>query len=288
MGMRTYSQALIVALSCALISVPSAHAGISLDPSRVPPRTQINLRYSNGHVVETRNAHESRPAMSLAKLYLGMWVLQHGAPEDQGRVENMIRHSEDGTASYLDRKYPRAIPETIARYQLRETHYPGYWGNTTTSTNDVTRFTEAIVHDPVAAPIVRGMRTAAPVAADGYKQDYGTSRIPGVIGTKFGWADNRAINASASFGDGYSIAANTYGGPGQLTQDVLGAVKVEAPRLPMPPAPQPAGPSALERQILSVLPAWMHDAVRPLIRQWESWLKAVASATNSGSGRMPV
>ncbi len=33
------------------------------------------------------------------KLYLAYWVLQHGAPADKARVENMIRFSEDGTAT---------------------------------------------------------------------------------------------------------------------------------------------------------------------------------------------
>ncbi len=47
--------------------------------------------YSNGTVVSTANSHESRPALSLVKLYLAFWVLQHGAPAATARVENMIR-----------------------------------------------------------------------------------------------------------------------------------------------------------------------------------------------------
>ena len=68
------------------------------------------------------------------------------------------------------------------------------------------------------------MANAAPVAADGYRQDFGTSRIPGVIGTKFGWSDNRRIHASVSTAPGFTVAANTYGDATTHTADVTRAV----------------------------------------------------------------
>lgn len=154
--------ALVGTLAAGLVT-PVAQAGITIDPNAVPGRTQVTLRYSNGAVVSTANSHESRPALSLVKLYLGYWVLQHGAPADKARVENMIRFSEDGTATDLDRRYPQAIPEIIGQFGLHETHYPGFWGNTTTSTEDLARFTSAIVGDPLATPIINGMRTASPL-----------------------------------------------------------------------------------------------------------------------------
>ena len=64
------------------------------------------------------------------------------------------------------------------------------------------------------------MATAAPVAADGYRQDFGTSHIPGVWGTKFGWSDDRTIHASVSTGHGFTVAANTYGDAQTHTADV--------------------------------------------------------------------
>ncbi|WP_246815710.1 hypothetical protein [Corynebacterium sp. HMSC05D03] len=229
------SRSIIVGLALAAVTTPSAQA-LTFDPGKVPPRTQMTVRYADGNSVSTGNSHESRPALSLAKLYLGMWVLKYGAPEDKARVENMIRFSEDGTASDLERKYPQAIPSIIGEYRLGDTHHNGYWGNTTTSTEDLTRFIGAISGDPSAAPLMKGMATVAPVASDGYRQDFGTVHIPGIIGTKFGWSDNRQIHASASFGPGYSVAANTYGSPADLTGDVLGAVEVapQAPGLPTP------------------------------------------------------
>ena len=172
---------LIVGLALVALTAPPAHA-LTFDPEKVPPRTQMTVRYADGNSVSTGNGHESRAALSLAKLYLGMWVLKYGAPED------------------------------------------------------LTRFIGVISGDPVAAPITKGMATAAPTAADGYRQDFGTARIPGIIGTKFGWSDDRQVHASASFGPGYSVAANTYGSPADLTTDVLGAVEVspQAPSLPTP------------------------------------------------------
>ena len=130
------SRSFIVGLALAAVTAPSAQA-LTFDPGKVPPRTQMTVRYADGNSVSTGNSHESRPALSLAKLYLGMWVLKYGASEDKARVENMIRFSEDGTASDLERKYPQAIPSIIGEYRLGETHHNGYWGNTTTSTEDL-------------------------------------------------------------------------------------------------------------------------------------------------------
>ncbi|MEK0371699.1 hypothetical protein [Corynebacterium mastitidis] len=225
-----------LALGSAL-AAPAAQA-LTIDPALVPERTQVTLNVTGGPTIATANASESRPALSLSKLYLGYWVLAHGSPEDAARVENMIRYSEDHTASALDARYRQAIPEVIAQFGLGDTHYNGFWGNTTTSTNDVAAFLEATRNDPVAQSLFEGMRTAAPFAADGYAQDYGTARLPGVLGTKFGWADDRSAHATASFGPGFSIAANTYGPPEQLTRDVQGAVVPDSPLAPiLPEAP---------------------------------------------------
>lgn len=274
---------LAVSLTLALMQPALADAAVTLDPARVPARTQITLRYSDGREVGTANAHESRPALSIIKLHLGYWVLHNGTPADKAVVEEMIRVSHDGIASRLDRTYPQAISEVIAQHGLGETHYNGYWGNSTASTHDTARLLEVIANDPVSEPIRRGMRNASPVAADGYKQDFGTARVPGVWGSKFGWADERNVHASASLGNGFSIAANTYGSPGDLTADVLGAVRVvpdaPAPKpAPWQPAPKPAAPqpSALEARILPLVPAPWREQVRQWIRAFQAqfpWFK---------------
>lgn len=220
----------------ALAVLPQA-AAITLAPGAVPDRTQVTLQLADGTRITTANAGESRPGLSMSKLYLGHWVLHHGAQEDKNRVEEMIRVSHDGIASELEAKYPRAIPETIAAFGLSQTHHNGYWGNTSTSTNDIVRFLVAVRSDPVSAPLIRGMEHAAPVAADGYAQNYGTARIPGVQGTKFGWSNDRSINATASIGPGWTVAANTYGPAAANTADVLGAIT----GTPITPGPPEAG-----------------------------------------------
>lgn len=253
------------------ILVVALAAGLTASPAHVPARTQISIRYSDGTETSTANAHESRPALSLIKLHLGYWVLLHGAPADKALVEDMIRTSDDGTASYLDKKYPQAIPEIISRHQLRETHYNGYWGVSTTSTHDLTRFLWIVVRDPAAEPLLRGMRTASPVSRDGYRQDFGTARIPGVWGSKFGWADDQDVHATVSFGQDFTVAATTFGSPADLTHDVLAAVRI----VPQDTAPEP---SRLERQILPLIPQqW-----RPTVRMW---ITAASNAAFAQSAR---
>lgn len=247
--MRKLAAALIVGV-LALVGTPVASA-ISLNPHAVPERTQVTLQFQNGHRVATPNSGESRPALSQSKLYLGYWVLHNGAAADQARVEHMIRVSDDAIASDLEHKYPQAIPEIIRDFGLHQTHHNGYWGNTTTSTDDLSGFLQEVRHDPVAAPLLRGMRNAAPVAADGYHQNYGTGRIAGVQGTKFGWSNDHSINSTASIGPGWSIAATTYGPAAANTADVLGAI-IGVPLVPGTPEGGSAGTHDLNLGSFSV------------------------------------
>ena len=106
---------LVTALS--FVTIPAAQA-VSLDPHSVPERTQITVRHDSGATVSTANSHESRPALSLSKLYLGYWVLKYGSAADKAQVENMIRYSDDNVASDLDRRYPQAIPSIIQEGQV--------------------------------------------------------------------------------------------------------------------------------------------------------------------------
>ncbi|QGU06158.1 hypothetical protein COCCU_00950 [Corynebacterium occultum] len=239
--MRKIAAALL-SFTLALSAAPAA-AAITLNPGAVPSRTQITLQIG-GQQFSTPNSGESRPALSLSKLYLGHWVLHHGAPEDKAKVEHMIRVSDDGVASQLERTYPSAIPDTIAAFGLGQTRHNGYWGNTSTSSNDVARFVAETRNDPVSAPLFNGMATASPVAADGYAQDFGTARVAGVQGTKFGWSDDRNVHATVSYGPGFTIAANTYGTPAAHTADVLGAI-IGAPVIPTSPG-APSSPGTRE------------------------------------------
>ncbi|BAU94517.1 hypothetical protein N24_0255 [Corynebacterium suranareeae] len=190
----------------------------------VPDRTQIAIINPDGSVQESDNAEETRPALSLAKLYLGYYVLGNGTEEDAELVPDMIRYSDDYTADYLESQYPEAIPEVIDAFDLEDTEWAGYWGNATTSVVDIATFVDTLIDDPIAQPLLDAMADTAEFAADGYAQNFGTYTLSDVTGTKFGWSDDLDVHASVSFGPGFVIAANTYGDAETLTEDVQDSV----------------------------------------------------------------
>ena len=222
---RTVAAAMSGLIMLATSMLPAAAA--TVDVAAAPTRTQIIMMKDNGEVIETPGAHESRASLSIVKLYLGYWVLQHGAPEDKALVYEMIRSSHDGIASNLDRKYRQAIPDTIGRFRLAETNYRGRWGDTTTSVHDMAAFVRAVRTDPAARPLIDGMRNPAAVAADGYPQNFGTATLPDIEGTKFGWSDKRDVHATVSFGPGFVVAAHTFGSAQVHTDDVRRAVHTD-------------------------------------------------------------
>ena len=222
---KTVAAAMSGLIVLATSMIPAAAA--TVDVAAAPARTQIIMMKDNGEVIETPGAHESRASLSIVKLYLGHWVLQHGAPEDKALVYEMIRSSHDGIASNLDRKYRQAIPDTIGRFRLTETNYRGRWGDTTTSVHDMAAFVRAVRTDPAARPLIDGMRNPAAVAADGYPQNFGTATLPGIEGTKFGWSDKRDVHATVSFGPGFVVAAHTFGSAQVHTDDVRRAVHTD-------------------------------------------------------------
>ncbi|MFP7365186.1 hypothetical protein SFC07_05325 [Corynebacterium callunae] len=213
-----------------LVSPSAANAAELV--GEVPERTQIAIVLADGTIEATDNADESRPALSLAKLYLGFYVLDQGDEEDAALVYDMIRYSQDATADYLEGIYPEAIPEVIEDFELDDTVWDGYWGNSTTSAIDIAEFVSKISADPIAEPLIDGMEHTAEVATDGYDQDFGTYTLPDVIGTKFGWSDNRDVHASVSIGTDFVVAANTYGDAETLTEDVQESISEQEPEIP--------------------------------------------------------
>ncbi|MET8799435.1 hypothetical protein ABZV91_23920 [Nocardia sp. NPDC004568] len=180
----------------------------------------------------TAEERQVRSALSLAKLYLTEYVLRHGdgSAGDLAYGERMIRFSDDAAADAVEAKYPQAIAIVAAEYGLTETRPGANWGSSTTSTADVADFLAAKQRTEPASPIFSWMATAAPRAADGTEQNWGTATLPGVQGTKWGWADAPPQEvASASFGPGFTVAAHTRGGPADQTADVLGALSTILP-----------------------------------------------------------
>ncbi|WP_245802140.1 hypothetical protein [Corynebacterium pacaense] len=220
-----------VPLVCAVVLAPvapvaaTAPAGaVALDRGATD-HAEIAIVEDDGTIEETEGARESFPALSLAKLFLGYYVLENGEDEDRALVEDMIRYSEDATAMYMEARYPEAIPAVVEAFSLNDTDPADYWGNSTTTAADVAKFVAAIRRDPVAAPIIDGMGSVADYAADGYPQNFGTSTLSGISGTKFGWSDNLDVHSTVSLGPGYVVAAMVEGSAEELTADVQEAVR---------------------------------------------------------------
>lgn len=250
-----------------VISVSPAHA-LTLRHEGTNPRSSLALVHHGGSTEVSFNGYEGRPALSLSKLYLGYWVLYHGAPHHKAMVEQMIRYSDDNIATMLDRAYPQAIDAIAHDFGLRATRRNGHWGNASTSAADAARFVNAIRTDPVAAPIMRGMEHAAPVAADGFPQNYGTSRLPGVQGTKFGWSDDRrSATGTVSYGPGFAVSVLTYGDAAANTADALYGI-LPTPEPVHVAVAMPAGPAVAVR-VVDLLPPQVPQALRVLIpRNW--------------------
>nr|WP_235840668.1 hypothetical protein [Corynebacterium liangguodongii] len=238
-------------------------AGAAPEPTAIgatPPRTSMSFAHSpTGFRVGTANEHESRPGLSLVKLYIADYVFDHGTPADQARAYTMLQTSDDAIAASLYAAYPDSIALTARKYGLGDTHAADHWGNSTTSTYDAVAFLEARKRDHgLGDPILSALASASPVAADGYRQDYGTAVLPGVIGTKWGWSDDRAsLHASASFGTDFSVAAHTFGPASQLTADVIAAF----------PGPAQAAPSPIH-QAIDAAASGAHSAVDNAAGAW--------------------
>ena len=189
----------------------------------VPGRSTIAIIHDNGATSLTPNARESRPGLSIVKMYMADYVLRYRKPSAQDRMllERMIRLSDDGAASTINRKYPGAINAIARDYGLTSTKGAPHWGNSVTSAYDSAKFLSRLRKNHPGSSILRWMRQAAPVAADGTRQNWGTAHLPRVRGTKWGWSDSGSQSvASASFGDNYTAAAFTWGSGGTQSADV--------------------------------------------------------------------
>lgn len=230
-GAATWRTAVAGAVTTALgLAGAGAAAAAPIAPGdleSVPARTAITFTDSHtGITVGTANRAEARAGLSTVKLYMADYVLIHGdgSDGDRARAEAMVRYSDDRAADELFAKYPDSIDGPARDYGLTDTTGAGYWGDALTSTEDTVRFLEIKKQTDPESPVLHWMRTAAPVAADGTAQDWGTALLPGAQGSKWGWTDfgAPAVN-SATIGDGYTVAAATYGTPQEQTADVLGA-----------------------------------------------------------------
>ena len=227
------------ALLVASLSFPLS--AYHVDPSYNRDRTGLAVVHPDGRVSISPKAEEARPALSLAKLYLGYYVLYNGTKAEKKQVEEMIASSDDGIASRLDAKFPEAIDEIAKDFDLKQTARGVSWGKSQTSARDLATFIASIVWDPAAKPLFAGMEKQSAVASDGFIQGFGTARLKRVKGSKMGWSDDReSATGSVSWGEigkeTWAVAALTYGTAYENTVDTnVGINQVndgDAPRHP--------------------------------------------------------
>ncbi|WP_244311075.1 hypothetical protein [Corynebacterium hindlerae] len=177
--------------------------------------TLVKLR--TGEHVGSATERFPRPALSLAKLYLADYVFEHGDDNDRDKAREMIERSSDSLAYELIEKYPEAISATAREYGLWSTRAGETWGLSTTSTYDVVKFVQAKLEQDPTSPVLEAMKASAAIAADGYGQDYGTAKLPGAQGTKWGWSNWYDLHSSVTFGEDFVAAAAVYGSASDLT-----------------------------------------------------------------------
>lgn len=184
-------------------------------------RTQMAVSYSPiGVGYSTDRDQRSLPALSLIKLYIGQYVLEHGSAADASRVEKMISRSDDKLAAEFYELYPESVDSIAEEYRLFNTFGGEKWGVSRTSASDVVSFISQLRLRDSDSVVLKAMREWSPIAADGYRQDFGLAELPGAEGAKMGWSNQRTWHSSVIFGPGYVMAAITEGGKLDHAKDV--------------------------------------------------------------------
>jgi hypothetical protein len=237
---------------------PAAAPALPADFAVVPERTALVLDCA-GTRIETPNAAEARPGLSEVKLFIADYALRRGdgSAEDRDLAQQMVISSDDYDASQLDSKYPSAIDDIATEYGLTSTTRGSFWGDSYTSAADLVTFLQRLRALHPDSPIPGWMAAAEPVASDGTVQNWGTSQLVGVQGTKWGWADDISTAvASASIGPGFAVAAITLSGPDEQNQDVqavLGGVDLTRVQPPASAYPEWKPGETLEQLVRSIL-----------------------------------
>lgn len=177
-------------------------------------------RIETGMHMGSPTEHQPRYALSLIKLYIAAYVLEHGSFEDKYLALDMIADSSDESAGKLFEKYPRSIDAIAKDYGLDSTSAGEDWGHSMTSTYDVVRFIVQLLEDDPTHPVLVAMSHADAVSADGYQQNYGTAKLSDVVGSKWGWSDSKDRHSSVSFGENFVVAASIEGSAEELTSYV--------------------------------------------------------------------
>lgn len=185
-------------------------------------------RINDGMRLGTASESVARPALSLIKLYLAAYVLEKGTVEEKYEALEMLTDSSDKSANELYERYPESVNAIAAEYNLTSTRGAKRWGYSVTSTYDVVNFVAALIAKDPTHPVLVAMSQPETVSEDGYKQDFGTARLSNVIGTKWGWSDDKSLHSSVSFGKNFVVAAAVTGSADDLTKFVRNQVTPQA------------------------------------------------------------
>ena len=194
------------------------------------------------------------PTASLVKLFLAEDVLHRArtgaillTPADRAQLELMIRSSDDPAASDAWVRFggAQAVRDVAVRYGLTGTAPPrrwGQWGETTTTANDLARFLArlpVIAHPDDAEALLGWMRTATPIASDGFDQEFGVfGTLPGAA-VKQGWmcclAGQRHLHSVGVVGERVVVLLSEV--PSSVGWDrAKAALDAAAAAVPVPPA----------------------------------------------------
>lgn len=205
-----------------LIDHPAALKDVVVDPYS----SQLSyLNLMSGEHIATASERFACPALSLAKLYIADYVLEHGTPQQRAQALDMLKDSDDKAAEQLYARYPGSIDATAKKYGLKSTTAESRWGYALTSSFDAVSYLSQLLRDDPDSPILKALEGHDANAADGTRQDFGTDRLDGVIGTKWGWSNEKELHSSVSFGrtkngDLFVVAAFTQGSANDLTRFV--------------------------------------------------------------------
>lgn len=185
------------------------------------------IRLHDGMYMGSAAEHDPRPALSLIKLYIATYVIEQGEYEDKYEALGMIASSSDKSAEELFKKYPDSIDKIAKEYDLESTKAGETWGYSETFTYDVASFISQLIKRDETHPVLVAMSHADPVSEDGYDQDYGTAKLSNVVGSKWGWSNDKSINSSVSFGKNFVAAASINGSANDLTDYVKSEINGE-------------------------------------------------------------
>ncbi|MDO4761984.1 MAG: hypothetical protein Q4A31_08715 [Corynebacterium sp.] len=216
----------------------------SLEDSLGYQITYVDL--STGRRIGTANERSSRAALSLVKLYIAHYVFTSGETDDQYKAMKMVADSDDTIAEELYAEYPDSISWAIEKYNLQSTVADWRWGYSLTTTYDVAYFLAQVIKENPLAPILVAMANSDDRAADGTMQNFGTSILPGAIGTKFAWSNDKDLHSTATFGTDFVAVASNYGDSDALTKlvryQLLGQRPAAAASTSAPTSSQSATP----------------------------------------------